>query len=131
GLLRQAAARKRDAVDLPTPEQVVGADGSLTYRAQLPCEQWNAQISLLTGMAAAGLMLEGKVGLLRTLPTPPQDAVDSLRRSALALGIDWPAGTPYGDVVSALDPHQPHQAALLTLATRVLRGAAYTAFDGE
>ncbi|MCW2601475.1 MAG: ribonuclease [Frankiales bacterium] len=130
GLLRQADARRRGAVDLPSPEQVVDAEGHLTYRAQLPSEQWNAQISLLTGMAAARLMLDGKVGLLRTLPTPDAQSVDSLRRSALALGIAWPSGTPYGDVLSALDPHVPAAAALLTLATRLLRGAAYTAFDG-
>ena len=130
GLLRQADARRRGAVDLPTPEQEVDAEGHLTYRAQLPCEQWNAQISLLTGMAAARVMIDGKVGLLRTLPTPEPAAVDSLRRSALALGIAWPDGTAYGDVLSGLDPNLPAAAALLTLATRLLRGAAYTAFDG-
>jgi exoribonuclease R len=81
-------------------------------------------------MAAAQLMLAGNVGLLRTLPPANDEAVESLRRSALALGIAWPAGTSYGDVVSALDPAQPAAAALLTLATRLLRGAAYTAFDG-
>jgi VacB/RNase II family 3'-5' exoribonuclease len=131
GRLRQDQARARGAVDLPTPEQVVDADGRLTYRAPLPAEQWNAQISLLTGMAAARLMLDGGVGLLRTLPVPPQDAVDSLRRSAMALGVPWPEGTPYGDVLSALDPTVPRNAALLSLATRLLRGAGYTAFDGS
>jgi exoribonuclease R len=130
GLLRLQQARARDAVDLPTPEQEVDAAGHLTYRAPLPAEQWNAQISLLTGMAAAALMLRGGVGLLRTLPTPPHRDVDSLRRSALALGVPWPDGTSYGDVLSALDPTEPAAAALLTLATRLLRGAAYTAFDG-
>lgn len=130
GQLRQADARRRGAVDLPTPDQEVDADGHLTYRAQLPCEQWNAQISLLTGMAAAGLMLEGKVGLLRTLPTPDEHDVQSLRRSALALGLAWPKGTLYGDVLSGLDPTDPAAAALLMLSTRLLRGAAYTAFDG-
>jgi exoribonuclease R len=130
GLLRLQQARARDAVDLPTPEQEVDADGHLTYRAPLPAEQWNAQISLLTGMAAADLMLRGRIGLLRTLPPPPKQDVESLRRSALALGIDWPPGTPYGDVLSALDPRQPKAAALLNLAPRLLRGAAYTAFDG-
>ncbi len=130
GQLRQADARRRDAVDLPTPEQEVDAEGNLTFRAQLPCEQWNAQLSLLTGMAAAKVMLDGKVGLLRTLPTPDKQSVDSLRRSALALGVAWPAGMAYGDVLSGLDPSQPPAAALLTLATRLLRGAAYTAFDG-
>ena len=135
GTHRQALARERDAVDLPTPEQEVVLDAhgrpSLELRAQLPCEGWNAQISLLTGIAAAGLMLRGGVGLLRTLPPADPEAVTALRRSALALGVDWPEGMPYGDVVSALDPMVPAHAALLTLATRLLRGAGYTAFDGE
>ena len=135
GTHRLDLARARGAVDLPTPEQEVttGADGRpcLTYRAPVAAEAWNAQISLLTGIAAAGLMLAGKIGLLRTLPPPDPQAVASLRRSALALGIDWPKGAAYGEVISALDPEVPAAAALLTLATRLLRGAAYTAFDGD
>jgi VacB/RNase II family 3'-5' exoribonuclease len=135
GTLRQALARARGAVDLPTPEQEVtdGPDGRpcLQYRAPVPAEGWNAQISLLTGIAAAGLMIEGKVGLLRTLPPPDEQSVASLRRSALALGLAWPKEASYGEVISALDPAVPAAAALLTLATRLLRGAAYTAFDGE
>jgi exoribonuclease R len=131
GELRLALARARGAVDLPSLEQEVSADGHLTYRAPLPSEAWNAQISLLTGMAAARLMLDGKVGILRTLPTPDPEAVTSLRRSALALGVAWPQDQSYGEVLSALDPHVPAAAALLTLATRLLRGAGYTAFDGQ
>jgi exoribonuclease R len=134
GTRRLALARARDAVDLPTPEQEVteGSDGRpcLTYRAPVAAESWNAQISLLTGIAAAKLMLDGRVGLLRTLPPPDQQSIASIRRSALALGLAWPADAKYGDVISALDPAQPAAAALLTLATRLLRGAAYTAFDG-
>ncbi|MCU1587354.1 MAG: ribonuclease, partial [Frankiales bacterium] len=131
GQLRQAAARRRGAVDLPTPEQEVDEQGRVTFRAPLPAEGWNAQISLLTGMAAADLMITGRVGLLRTLPVPPADAVASLRRSAHALHVPWPDDVPSGDVISGLDPRQPQAAALLSLATRLLRGAAYTAFDGE
>ena len=135
GLLRQARARERGAVDLPTPSQEVelgeGGRPCLTYRAPLPAEGWNAQISLLTGTAAARLMLDGGIGLLRTLPAPDPADVERLRRSALALGVAWPAGASYGDVVSALDPHDPASAALLVLATRLLRGAGYTAFDRE
>ncbi|GAC1608832.1 MAG: RNB domain-containing ribonuclease [Mycobacteriales bacterium] len=134
GTLRLSLARARDAVDLPTPEQEVtdGPDGRpcLRYRAPVAAEAWNAQISLLTGIAAARLMLAGKVGLLRTLPPADPASVAAIRRSARALGLAWPEGTPYGDVLSALDPAQPAAAALLTLATRLLRGAAYTAFDG-
>ncbi len=133
GQLRQARARDRGAVDLPTPEQEVVLDGDgrphLELRAQLPVEGWNAQISLLTGIAAAGLMLDAGVGLLRTLPPAAPEDVAALRRSAHALGVAWPDGASYGEVVSALDPADPGSAALLVLATRLLRGAGYAAFD--
>jgi exoribonuclease R len=134
GRRRQALAAERGAVHLPVPEQEVvdGPDGRpcLVFRAQLPIERWNAEISLLTGMAAAAFMLEGGVGLLRTLPPPDPSEVASVRRSALALGQPWPADQPYAEVISALDPAVPEAAALLTYAGRLLRGAAYTAFDG-
>jgi exoribonuclease R len=135
GGLRQERARERGAVDLPTPSQEVTLDArgrpTLSFRAPLAVEGWNAQISLLTGTAAARLMLEGGVGLLRTLPPADPEAVASLRRSAVALGVDWPQGASYGEVVSALDPDVPAAAALLVLATRLLRGAGYTPFDGR
>ena len=134
GRLRQALAGARGAVDLPTPEQEVadGADGRpcLVFRAQLASEGWNAEISLLTGMAAARLMLDAGVGLLRTLPPPDPREVASLRRSALALGVAWPEQAGYAEVISGLDPNVPEAAAVLTLAARLLRGAAYTDFDG-
>ncbi len=133
GEARQARARERGAVDLRLAEQevVAGPAGGwrLEYRAALPVEGWNAQVSLLTGMAAARLMLAAGVGVLRTLPPPAAAMVESLRRSALALGIDWPVGRPYAEVVSGLDASVPAQAAVLELATRLLRGAGYVAFD--
>jgi exoribonuclease R len=134
GLLREQRAADRGAVDLPTPAQEVEVDAqgrpTLVWRAPLPVEGWNAQISLLTGIAAARLMLDAQVGLLRTLPPADQASVDALRRSARALGVDWPKDAAYGAVISGLDPDVPAHAALLTLATRLLRGAGYTAFDG-
>ena len=62
GLLRIERERERGGVDLPMAEQEVEAadDGyTIRFRAQLPVERWNAQISLLTGMSAAELMLYG------------------------------------------------------------------------
>ena len=134
GRLRRARAAARGAVHLPTPEQEVtdGPDGRpcLVFRAQLPSEAWNAEISLLTGMAAARLMLDAGVGLLRTMPPPDRAEVASVRRSALALGLPWPRDATYAEVISDLDPDVPEAAALLTYAARLLRGTAYTAFDG-
>lgn len=135
GTLREAAERERGGITLPTPEQMVEqrADGvwTLGSRATLPVEEWNAQISLLTGMCAARLMLDGKVGILRTLPDADPRDVERLRLSAHALGVPWPDGATPGDVIRDLDAGNPAHAALLTDATSLLRGAAYVAFDGE
>lgn len=132
GLLRERAERDRGGISLPVPEQeVVEARGTwhLEFRAPIPAEGWNAQISLLTGMAAADLMTYAGVGILRTLPDAPATALAQLRRVARALEVDWSDGTTYGDVIRALDPARPNNAAFLQEATGLLRGAGYTAFD--
>ena len=134
GLARIAQEVLRGAVSLALPEQEVDrVDGGyeLRFRATLPVEQWNAQISLLTGIAAARIMCDGGIGLLRTLPEPTEDTVAVLRRAARALGIDWPASLSYADRVRTLDPHDPHQGALMHQAARLFRGAGYLAFDGH
>jgi exoribonuclease R len=95
-----------------------------------PVESFNEQISLLTGMAAADLMLHGGVGVLRTLPKAPEESIRVLRRSARALDVDWEDGTSYAEVIRGLDPAEPRHAAFLEDATTLLRGAGYTAFEG-
>ncbi len=134
GLRREEAEVARGGVSLPLPDQqIVDDDGRyrLEYRAPVPMEGWNAQISLLTGMAAAGLMLEGRVGILRTLPPPSDETLDTLRSRALALGRTWPDGPGgYQRFVRDLDPNVPVEAALLTQAVRLFRGAGYVAFNG-
>jgi len=115
------------------PEQDVEPDGDgwrLTLRAPLAVEEYNAQISLLTGMAAAGMMLAGGVGLLRTMPAPRPDSVQKLRAAAAALEIPWPDGATPGQVIASIDPAQPRSAAFLDQAAEMMRGAGYTAFDG-
>jgi exoribonuclease R len=124
----------RGAINLPLPEQDVEPDDGgyrLVLRAPLAVEDFNAQISLLTGMAAASLMLDGRVGLLRTMPPPRPDAVQRLRAAAKGLGIDWPTGMSPGRVIAAVDPADPRGAAFLDQAAELMRGAGYTAFDGE
>jgi exoribonuclease R len=134
GSLLQQRAAERGAIQLGTPEQevVAGPDGgwTLVLRGDLPVEQWNAEISLLTGRCAAGLMLDGGVGVLRTLPPARPEDVERLRLLAPALGVDWPEGAGPGAVIAALDPSRPGHAAFLEEASILLRGAAYTPFDG-
>ncbi|MCX5225903.1 RNB domain-containing ribonuclease [Streptomyces sp. NPDC006553] len=135
GRLREALEAERGGISLNVPEQeIVEQDHtySLAYRAPLPADGWNAQISLLTGMAAADLMTAAGTGILRTLPTAPDGAVARLRRSAQALGVDWPHHVSYADVVRAADPTNPRHAAFLQECTTLLRGAGYTVFtDGH
>ncbi len=133
GTLLARRAADRGAVNLPLPEQELEPDGAgwrLVLRAPLAVEEHNAQISLLTGMAAAGLMLDGGIGLLRTMPAPRAEAVAKLRAAARSLGVPWPRDASVGAVVAGADPASPRGAAFLDQAADLLRGAGYTAFDG-
>ncbi len=133
GRLREQQERDRGGVSLPIPEQVVAVEDhqwSLEFRSPLPVEGWNAQISLLTGMAAARIMLDGQVGILRTLPPAEEASLHRLRRVAKALRIPWPDDLAYPDFVRTLDPAQGPHAAMLAACTSLFRGAGYAAFDG-
>ncbi|QKW06227.1 RNB domain-containing ribonuclease [Streptomyces sp. NA04227] len=160
GRLREAQEVARGGVSLNVPEQEIqetvehpaaapqqlgtsydgtghegtapGATYELVHRATLPVEGWNAQISLLTGMAAADLMTGRGTGVLRTLPAAPDGAVGRLRRTAAALHIDWPHHVAYAQLIRSLDPALPRHAAFLQECTTLLRGAGYTVFrDGR
>ena len=134
GERRQALERARGGVSLPEPEQEVGRDGDhwvLEFRAPLPVEGWNAQLSLLTGMAAAEVMLGGGVGMLRVMPPPDEGVVGYLQRTAHALGVRWPKAATYAEVVRALDASVPAEAALMRVAAALFRGAGYVSFDGS
>ena len=134
GERRLEIERRRGAVRLNVPEQEVVRENdswTVSYRVPLPTEEWNAQISLMTGMAAAQLMLGAGVGILRTQPHADEGALKRLRRQAFALGVDWPDGKTYPEFLRSLDPSLPAHATLMHEATGVGQGAGYTAFDGE
>lgn len=135
GELRIALERQRGGADLPIPAQEVQRDANGDYHLRLrppvTSEDWNSQISLLTGMAAATIMLEAKVGILRTMPEAPQFAVDRFRGQARALGVTWPKGLAYGEFLRTLDRNDPHHLALMYAAGSLFRGAGYTVFDGS
>ncbi|MEP6797431.1 MAG: RNB domain-containing ribonuclease [Lapillicoccus sp.] len=135
GEKRIALERARGGASLPMPEQEVSQDASgdfvVRFRPPLAAEDWNAQISLMTGMAAATLMLAGRVGILRTMPPPDPGAVARFRRQARALGVEWPTGEAYGEFLRRLDRDKPKHLALVHEATSLFRGAGYTPFQGE
>ncbi|BDT86097.1 RNB domain-containing ribonuclease [Nocardia cyriacigeorgica] len=142
GTRRIAAGLERGAIELRLPAQSVirdeGADGHwrLVLEPRTAADDWNEQVSLLAGMCAARIMLDGadssgeRIGLLRTMPPPPDSAIASIRRTAAALGIDWPADQPVGRMLAALDANSPATLVLMSEATGLLRGAAYTVLDG-
>ena len=134
GLRRLAREAERGGVSLSVPVQEVVHEGDgydLRYERPLAVEDWNAQISLLTGIAAATIMAREGLGLFRVLaPAEPRD-LEALRHSALALGVTWPAGMAYGDVVRGLDGTRPGDLAFAVRATRLFHGAGYAVWRRE
>jgi exoribonuclease R len=136
GRLLVARGLDRGAIDLPLPDQEIEPDGPphrwrLRLRTPVAVEEYNAQISLLTGMAAATLMMDGRIGLLRTMPPAPPDATQRLRAAAQALGIEWPEDESAGALLARLRPLGTRETAFVEQAAELLRGAAYTSFDGQ
>jgi exoribonuclease R len=132
GELRLAREAERGGVSLELPVQEVVPDErgyALRFEAPLPVERWNAQVSLLAGICAARIMAEGGVGLFRTLDPPDPRAVEGLRHSARALGVSWPEGASYAEVVRGLEPSLPGHAAFAVRASRATGGAGYAAWD--
>lgn len=134
GELRIAKEQKRGGASLNMPdEEVVQLDDgtySIERRSPLPVEEWNAQLSLMTGMAAASLMVEAKVGVLRTMPEPDAEAFETFRRETEALGRPWTDGE-YGEYLRGLDRADPLTLPVLQAAASLFRGAGYVTFDGS
>ena len=134
GTARLARGVERGALTLRLPEQeVVARDGSwhLEARTELAAERWNAEVSLLTGMTAAAMMLDAGVGIVRTLPAPAAEVMEELRAALAALGVSWEADRSPSAVLAGLDPARPRHLAAFEEATRLLRGAGYLSFlDG-
>jgi exoribonuclease R len=135
GRLRRAVRVAAGALELGLPDQEVvrtddGEGWRAVWRTRRDADDWNAEISLLTGTVAASMMLESRVGLLRTLPDPdPRDVRRFLDR-ARALGVAGPDDTDPAALLDRLDPADATHLAVMTDATRLLRGASYEAFDG-
>lgn len=134
GEARLALEAERGGASLAIPEILVERDDRgyrLERRTLLPIETWNAQLSLLTGMEAARLMLDGGIGILRTMPPAEPDAIARFRAQTIALGTPWSDDERYGDYLRRLALDDPRHLAIRHAAASLFRGATYRAFDGE
>ncbi|MET7736516.1 RNB domain-containing ribonuclease [Streptomyces sp. NPDC005402] len=132
GRLREAVEIARGGISVNLPDQEVTLeDGSfrLSYVATLPVEGWNEQVSLMTGMSAAQIMLDTGTGILRTQKEQAdQNVVKRLHDIARALGIVWRPGISYATLVRKLDPGRQAHMAFLSEATSTMLKAEYTVF---
>ncbi|HEX8432368.1 MAG TPA: RNB domain-containing ribonuclease [Longimicrobium sp.] len=134
---RRMRETERGGVSLPLLEQHVQREAAarlgyeVEYEAPNVAEDWNAQVSLLTGHAAALRMLEARVGVMRTMPAPEPGRVELFRRVARTLGFTWDEAMSYAEFIRSLDASHANLTPLLWQARRVSRGSDYVAFDGE
>ena len=130
----EGAERARGGASLGVPTQEVVPEGdsfTLEFRQMLPVEGWNAQLSLLTGRAAADMMLRGDVGVVRTMPPADPLDVSRLRRVAVGLGVDWPDDLSYVEMLHTIElSRSTAEAVFLQEAAVLFRAASYAAFDG-
>ena len=120
--------RQRGALRVDAPEQeVVRRDGGFDLRleARLPVEDWNAQLSLLTGIAAAELMLRHGVGLLRTMAAPDPTRLEAVRGAAAAVDVAWPDGLALPELLRRLDRVDPREATVLEAVRHAMGRARY------
>ncbi len=134
GRLREALEVERGGVSLDLPEQRVERNDfgfRLSFRQLTDVEGWNSQLSLMTGMEAAKIMMDANVGILRTLPPARDKDVDRLRAVASGLGVEWKIDNDYPTFVRSLNPRDPAALAFMHEAVTLFRGAGYLALPTE
>lgn len=136
--LRIAQEQRRGGASLNMADEEVVRDETgyrIERRFPLPVEEWNSQLSLLTGMLAGRMMLDGGIGILRTMAAPDEQALAEFRDRVAVLGVPWREALTYGEYLRELPRGTPQAAAVLHAASSLFRGADYAAFgverDGE
>ncbi|MBO1804137.1 RNB domain-containing ribonuclease [Leucobacter ruminantium] len=127
--IEQELRRGGASLNLPDEEIVRDAHGyRIERRSPLAVEDWNAQLSLLAGMVAARMMLDGGIGILRTMPAAEESALSEFRGRVAALGLPWDEAVDYGDYLRSVPRGTTQGMAVLHAASSLFRGADYTVF---
>ena len=100
----------------------------IAFRPRLQSENDNAAMSLATNLAVADALFAAGTGLFRVMPEPDERAVQRLRHTARALGIEWSATTDLPQFERSLDGNEPKPAALVMAIRRAGGGASYVPF---
>lgn len=131
-LADQEVRRGGVSLNLADQEVVVTDRGyQLHFDRPVAVEEHNARLSLLTGMAAASIMVDGGIGLLRTLPPATPDQLAALRDVGAALGLQWSPDVSYAAWIRTVDEAAPAGVAVLSAALRTFRGAGYESFTSR
>jgi len=125
----EIAGAARGAIRLDPPEQEVTrrADGSfeLSFRGRSRYEDRNAALSLATNLAIAETLQVHRTGLFRVMARPDAEAVDRLRLTARALGLEWPPEMTIEQFERGLDPAIAHHPQMMIAIRKAGRGASY------
>jgi exoribonuclease R len=130
-----AAEAERGSTRVEFPEQEIERldDGHYTLRFRprsLPEEQ-NATLSLATNLAVADALYAAGTGLFRVMPEVDGRRHRSLRASARAFGLDWPADMGLDAFERSLPRDDPRTSAFLLAVRRAAGGAEYAPFDPD
>jgi len=124
-------ARGASRVDPPQQQVTEQPDGSfaLEFRPMTPAETANAALSLAANLAVADSLYAHGTGLFRVMDAPDEWSVRRLRRTAKALGVDWPKSMTLEERQRDLDPNRRADAALMLAIRRAGSHAGYAPFE--
>lgn len=129
----QRAEDRRGAARVDPPEQEVVARGErhyqLVFRPRLASEDHNAALSLAANLAIADALLAHGTGLFRVMTGPDERAISSLRLTANAFGLAWPANATLAQFERTLQADNPKHAAFMLAVRRAGNGASYVPYS--
>ena len=82
-------------------------------------------------MAAAQILIDRGVGILRTMPAPEPPVIARFRLQTAALGWPWAPGLGYGEFLRTLRSDDPRQFAIVHAVGCLFRRTGHTVIDGS
>jgi VacB/RNase II family 3'-5' exoribonuclease len=124
----------RGTIRVEFPQQEVVSDDNapggvrLELRARNFAETVNSTLSLATNIAIGELFRRSKIGLFRVMDEPSSPSIGQLRRTAHAVGIQWPRSQSLRELQRKLDPTNASHQRFLLEARRSGGRASYATF---